>query len=146
MMEISEAPLKNPTIIHPQLLRFGFWILLSNFTYTYWRCFRLQCKNVSAVLLCILNWHSKNRHSYHPKNDFLKTDQARFHKIHNQWFQGPVNVTAQVGDTVTFKCTASSKPPSTVIIVKIGKFAMRSKQNLTYHVWTCGSIGPVTST
>jgi len=33
--------------------------------------------------------------------------------------KGPVNVTAQVGDTVTFKCTASSKPPSTVIIVKI---------------------------
>ena len=31
-------------------------------------------------------------------------------------------MTAQVGDTVTFKCTASSKPPSTVIIVKIGKF------------------------
>ena len=55
-------------------------------------------------------------------------------------------MTAQVGDTVTFKCTASSKPPSTVIIVKIGKFAMRSKQHWTYHVWTCGSIGPVTST
>jgi len=33
--------------------------------------------------------------------------------------KGPVNVTAVVGDTVTFKCTASSKPASTVIIVKI---------------------------
>lgn len=31
----------------------------------------------------------------------------------------PVNVTAQVGDTVTFRCTASSKPPPTVIMVKI---------------------------